>query len=369
MLYVSHINADNTISIKDSVSKQIQHFPNEVIMNPASNLPPILGRFLYPNKVELHEITWDNGSDCLMAATKYTIIYNNNEPIGDKGIKNQAIYAYLDVIRHIIPKYIFEIPASSTGKYHPACDAGKGGLKRHLICVEQTLEWLTEPEFSKGMFNSDVIDLMKVACIMHDGLKNGWTHEKYTRFDHPLLMANAIRGCKFGIPDNYVELIAHCIESHMGQWNIDEKYNPGIVLPKPMDKYQYFVHLADYVASRADISFVIEGNLYYSQYQHIVDVEKMGDEEPQKYEYTPQTVTKTRLSDKDVQLVNKAIQKASSVEISSALIKKYGIEGTKDKILNVWNSLVTYKTCSEKQNKYLNLAKDYVNKQADVILY
>lgn len=47
------------------------------------------------------------------------------------------------------------------------------------------------------------------------------------------------------------EAIAHSIESHMGQWNTSNKVkDKGIILPKPNDKYQEIVHLADYLASR-----------------------------------------------------------------------------------------------------------------------
>jgi hypothetical protein len=54
-----------------------------------------------------------------------------------------------------------------------------------------------------------------------------------------------------------IEFIAHCIESHMGQWNTDRKSN--VILPKPEDVYQHFVHLADYLASRKCLTMEFEG--------------------------------------------------------------------------------------------------------------
>ena len=66
-------------------------------------------------------------------------------------------------------------------------------------------------------------------------------------------MADAVRehkGCGI-ISDEEIEIIAHSIESHMGQWNVSNKSkDEGIVLPKPEGKYQEIVHLADYLASR-----------------------------------------------------------------------------------------------------------------------
>lgn len=66
-------------------------------------------------------------------------------------------------------------------------------------------------------------------------------------------MADAVRehkGCGI-ISDEEIEIIAHSIESHMGQWNVSNKpKDEGVVLPKPEGKYQEIVHLTDYLASR-----------------------------------------------------------------------------------------------------------------------
>jgi uncharacterized protein (DUF3820 family) len=42
----------------------------------------------------------------------------------------------------------------------------------------------------------------------------------------------------------------------MGQWATDKK--SSVVLPKPMDEYQHFVHLADYLASRKDLTMAFD---------------------------------------------------------------------------------------------------------------
>ena len=100
-------------------------------------------------------------------------------------------------------------------------------------------------------FTSRERDLMRVAGIMHDSMKSGTDEDfeksKYTKFDHPLLAADNIRKMK-GLPDEEIKLIATTIESHMGSWNTDKRSKT--VLPKPENKYQKLVHLADYLASR-----------------------------------------------------------------------------------------------------------------------
>jgi uncharacterized protein (DUF3820 family) len=70
-------------------------------------------------------------------------------------------------------------------------------------------------------------------------------------------MANVIRGDEGKyLNHDELEFIAHCIESHMGQWNTDKK--SSVVLEKPMDEYQQFVHLADYLASRKDLTMAFD---------------------------------------------------------------------------------------------------------------
>ena len=70
-------------------------------------------------------------------------------------------------------------------------------------------------------------------------------------------MANVIRSYdgKY-LNHEEIELIAHCIESHMGQFNVDKK--TGECLPKPEDIYQELVHLADYLASRKTLTMDFE---------------------------------------------------------------------------------------------------------------
>ena len=156
--------------------------------------------------------------------------------------------------------YFFSVPASSSGKYHPKISLGEGGLVRHTVAVVRFLNHMLAVESIGNQFSSRERDLLRVAAICHDMCKSGtqadYEKNNHTKFDHPLMEANDIRNSKL-LPPDEIELIAHCIESHMGQWNTDKR-NPGIVLPKPQDKYQIIVHLADYLASRKDIEMSFE---------------------------------------------------------------------------------------------------------------
>ena len=54
-----------------------------------------------------------------------------------------------------------------------------------------------------------------------------------------------------------IKLICAMIESHMGPWNT-HPYTKEEILPKPKTKYENFVHMCDYLASRKflDVKFI-----------------------------------------------------------------------------------------------------------------
>ena len=46
-------------------------------------------------------------------------------------IRNPEYQKNAEVLIELLPDYFFEVPASSTGKYHPKFASGEGGLVRH----------------------------------------------------------------------------------------------------------------------------------------------------------------------------------------------------------------------------------------------
>ena len=176
-------------------------------------------------------------------------------------IVNEDIREFAKVLVEGLPNYIWEVGASSTGKYHPQYSLGLGGLMRHQIAVVRFLNYFFELEQYNTKFTSREMDLMRIAGLIHDGRKSGeqsdYERSKFTKFDHPIQMANVIRSYDGRhLNHDELEFIAHCIESHMGQWSTDRK--SSVVLPKPMDEYQHFVHLADYLASRKDLTMAFD---------------------------------------------------------------------------------------------------------------
>lgn len=175
-------------------------------------------------------------------------------------IKNKKYVDNLKIMVDLLPDYFFEVPASSTGKYHPEFSLGNGGLLRHSKFAAKLAHEMYNDESITGTFNQNEKDLMIFALLIHDGLKSGLKKEEYTRFDHPILMANYIRDNKdkLTLTDNEVEFIATCIETHMGPWTTDYKGNE--ILKKPVNKYQKFVHMCDFLASRKFIDTKYKDN-------------------------------------------------------------------------------------------------------------
>ena len=182
------------------------------------------------------------------------------QPVLDT-FENEDIKQFAIALLDNIPNYIWSVPASSTGKYHPAYSLGDGGLMRHQVAVVRFLNFFFQIEQYNSKFTSREMDLMRVAGLVHDGMKSGtqeqYDKSKYTKFDHPILMAKKIREYTDYLPENELEFIADIISKHMGQWNTDRK--SSMVLPKPNDKYSRLVHLADYLASRKDLTMDFDG--------------------------------------------------------------------------------------------------------------
>ncbi len=175
-------------------------------------------------------------------------------------IKDEKLRKALIELLKILPDYWYRVPASSTGKYHPEYALGESGLLRHSKAAMRIgYELLCDPSIG-GKYAEHERDLMLLSLLVHDGLKSGNPEEKYTRFDHPILMANYVleNASKIGLNEEDAKFCADVIKTHMGDWTVD--YNGNEILEKPKTKYQNFVHMADYLASRKCLLVPFNGN-------------------------------------------------------------------------------------------------------------
>ena len=167
----------------------------------------------------------------------------------------------LKFLINALPDYFFMVAASSTGKYHPSFSLGEGGLVRHTkVAVRIAYELLSNPCIG-DKYTPREKDLMIVALTLHDGIKHGIPEEKYTRADHPLLASKFVYDNKDNLKmsEEDVKFIMNVIESHMGPWNT-HPYTKEEILPIPKNKYQNFVHMCDYLASRKFLDVKFDDN-------------------------------------------------------------------------------------------------------------
>jgi len=178
-------------------------------------------------------------------------------------IKDERIKQNLSIILELLPDYFYNIPASTTGKYHPSFALGHQGLIRHTKVATRIAYDLFQLEMFKNAFNSREQDLLIFSLIIHDGLKCGLSKEQYTTADHPIQIRNFLDSNKekLSLTDVELEYIKTAVEAHMGEWNKD--YQGNEILPKPTKKHQKFVHMCDYLSSKKylDVKFDKDNNI------------------------------------------------------------------------------------------------------------
>lgn len=165
-------------------------------------------------------------------------------------IENREIRRLVITVLQAVPQRFFVEGASTTGKYHCPVSQGVGGLVRHTkLLVKFAQEMLNLEQF-------DELALMKdeliAAMLLHDSIKMGWDDtNKWTVAEHPNLAADFTMKKALelkNLPAKTVNHICAAIRSHSGQWNTDREGRE--ILPKPVTRFEQFVHLCDYLASR-----------------------------------------------------------------------------------------------------------------------
>lgn len=153
-------------------------------------------------------------------------------------------------------------PASSSGKYHPIADLGKGGLVRHSIMVAEVAKILMR---SRPLYDSEYDrEIVIASAILHDICK--YTKEPkegeklHTNFDHPIRAAVLVKkvGEELAQKGNLEGAIKASVRigknimTHMSRWNTS-KYEPGVELPLIQDEEQRIISDADLIAANAQL--------------------------------------------------------------------------------------------------------------------
>ena len=161
----------------------------------------------------------------------------------------------------LIPDYFFEVPASSSGKFHSALECGFGGLVYHTRSVAKVANYLVNLQQYKNKLDEVERDCVICAALLHDCLKHDWENKTgFSVHQHPVLAAEFVKTDSRldGIVSEEIRtIIGDAVASHSGEWTTSKRSK--VILPSPQTLVQELVHLSDYIASRGDIHILFEG--------------------------------------------------------------------------------------------------------------
>lgn len=171
-------------------------------------------------------------------------------------IKDERLKENTKIILNNLPEYYYKVQAASTGKYHPKYALGEKGLIRHTKAAVNIAHSL----FDIYKFDDHTKDIIIISLLIHDGLKHGFIEDKYTKFEHPLLIGKLLEDIKdeLTLTNEEIKEITDNVASHMGRFNTNSYSD--IVLPLPDTVTKKFVHMCDFLASRKQIQFEFDEN-------------------------------------------------------------------------------------------------------------
>lgn len=175
-------------------------------------------------------------------------------------IETEDIKEFFKKAITLVPDYFFEVPASSSGKFHSVLECSFGGLVYHTRAVAKVANYLVNLQQYKSKLTKIEKDCVICAALLHDCLKHG--EENKTGFSvhqHPVLASEFIKSdARLGgiLTQDVRDIIADAVASHSGEWTTNKRSK--IVLPSPQNLVQELVHTSDYIASRGDIHILFD---------------------------------------------------------------------------------------------------------------
>lgn len=175
------------------------------------------------------------------------------QPLLDK-FETDKIRLYCQDMIKLIPDYFFDMPSSTSGKYHNATQCLPHGQVYHAIMFAEILNYLLDLKCNKEKFKSaEQRDAMRCLGPLHDALKCGTDGSTYTVHEHPMLAGAWVRETKVehDVDDKIKEAIARMCERHSGEFTSSKRST--VVLPEPENEMERMVHMCDILSSRNNI--------------------------------------------------------------------------------------------------------------------
>ena len=179
------------------------------------------------------------------------------QPLLDK-FETEEMRLYCEDMIKQIPDYIFEMPSSTSGKYHNPTQCLPHGQVYHIVMFAEIMNYRLALKGNQEKFKSPTQrDAMRCTPIFHDALKCGLNGSSYSVHEHPMLAGQWVREAKVehDIDEKIKEAIARMCERHSGEWT--ESKRSTVILPEPENAMELFVHECDYLSSRNNIDMTI----------------------------------------------------------------------------------------------------------------
>lgn len=159
------------------------------------------------------------------------------ELIQDNQIRDSVIQTFQD---HC-PDYFWEVPASSSGKYHQTDVTNEQGLLLHTKRAFTVAQRICDSATYQGLISEEEQDILRASILLHDLFKQGLEprDSHHTSDNHDRLAKEYL--------ERKTELdprILECIDSHNGGWGEGKK---------PENNLEQLHHMADMVGSDRNI--------------------------------------------------------------------------------------------------------------------
>lgn len=151
--------------------------------------------------------------------------------INDDALKEDTIYTFVE----LCPDYFWEVPASSSGRYHPKGHRENRGLWLHTKRAFTLYQRFAPSMKLQDKLTPQELDYGRAAILLHDMYKYGWPKQDHTTKDHDVVCAEKLREGQYIHED-----VIGCVETHNGPW-----YKG----PSPRTDLEQAHHLSDMAAS------------------------------------------------------------------------------------------------------------------------
>lgn len=163
-------------------------------------------------------------------------------------MQDAELRGFVETVLSHVPGEFFEMPASTSGKYHPMQSLGEGGLVRHVLGA-----CYFGKELCRAYSCPQDQDIVVAAIILHDIAKAiGEPHDLVGElFIRSIMEKYAI------VATDKLESVLDGVRWHMGPWahgacqSRSEK-SLDKVFPENFSRLAQIVHLADYTSSRRE---------------------------------------------------------------------------------------------------------------------